>query len=174
MLDEICPIQFIEGINECGEYVQKSVIGMQSYPVMAIEYIPKSSYSLTKLEICLFLPPRVPEEKTIRVALYSDYNGNPSDIVLTEGTFVPNFSKEKHQFIWQEIQLSPVVVSPNNKYWVTVYPQPLSIALVDADEGVDSTLRVKKNNNKWDTLPNHIKESKVMLRFYGRVLPMAS
>ena len=52
MLDEISPVQVIEGVNECAEAAD-TYINTLNYPGVAIGYIPKVSYSLNKLGIFL-------------------------------------------------------------------------------------------------------------------------
>lgn len=165
MLDEISPVQFIEGVNECAEAADASINTM-NYSGVAIQYIPKVSYSLKKLS--LFLIPLKPlDGGKYKVALCSDYKNNPSDIPLSKGVWVSSGTLWE----WQEVELEkPAVVVRNKKYWLTIDLDRRKIALPETKEGDESALRFR-DGNRWIT-HDKSKTAKVRLRFYGRVLPI--
>lgn len=165
MLDEISPVQFIEGVNECAEAADTSIKTM-NYSGVAIEYIPKVSYSLKKLSIFLTHQEPIGGGK-YKVALCSDYKNNPSDIPISKGEWVSSVKSEE----WQEIEFEkPAVVVRNKKYWLTIDLDRGNIGLPMAIEGDESALRFR-GKKKWGT-DDMFKTDKVILKFYGRVLPI--
>ncbi|MBA7604142.1 hypothetical protein ES703_11261 [subsurface metagenome] len=168
MLDEISPVQFIEGVNEYAEPLEDQGINTRGYSGVAIEYLPKLSYTLKKLDIFL-KHKEPPHEGKCKVALCtSDPKGNPSDIVLSEG----GFAWKQTLGDWQQVELEPIVVRPSNKYWLTIDLDGGYIVLPIAKEGDESALRFR-GKERWRT-HDLFKANKVMLRFYGRVLPVPS
>lgn len=167
MLDEMCPIQFIEGVNECAEAADE-YINTMDYSGVAIEYVPKLSYSLKRLAIFLTHQTR-PDGDKYKVALCSDYNGNPSGIVLSKGEWVWRETLGE----WQEVELEkPIVVVCNKKYWLTIDLDRGNIGLPIAKEGEECALRFR-GQRKW-IIHDIFKIDKVMLRFCGRILPTSS
>jgi hypothetical protein len=139
-----------------------------NYSGVAIEYVPKLSYSLRKLDIFLTHQAR-PDGDKYKVALCSDHNGNPSDIVLSKGEWV---WREKLGE-WQEVELEkPIVVVCNKKYWLTIDLDKGNIGLPIAKAEEESALRFR-GEKRWIT-HDTFKTDKVMLRLYGRVLPIAT
>ncbi len=170
MLDEICPVQFVEGMNEGAELSGEDSFVITSYSRVGIQYIPSLSYSLAGLEIMLVFGD-FRKGTQIAVEISSDYDGKPSDIILSAGSFVP----EALYAEWREVTLKPVSVLKNTKYWVTIHPNRCPTALVVPKDGKDYTLSVKPGiNSKWETPPDDTENHKVMLRFYGRILPISS
>lgn len=170
MLDEICPVQFIEGMNEGAETSDVESIVITRYSCVGILYIPKVSYSLTSLEI-MFTFGEFLEGTQITIELCSDYDEKPSDIILSSGSFVP---KEVYGG-WREVTLKPISVLRNTKYWVTIHPTGYPTAFVAPKEGKDYTLSVKTGtNSKWETPTEDVNSRKVMLRFYGRIFPVSA
>ena len=167
MLDDICPVQFIEGTNEYAE-AGDDYINTRGYSGVAIEYVAKTSYSLKKLDI--FLTEQAPVDGgKYKVALCLDHDNSPSDIVLSEGAW----ARKEIFGDWQEVELDkPVVVVCNKKYWLTIDLDKGSIGLPIAKEGKESTLRFR-GLKKWTT-HDIFKTDRVMLRFYGRILPILS
>lgn len=167
MLDEICPVQFVDGVNEAEEASQQKITTTH-YSGVAIEYTPKLSYSLKRLGIFL-TEQRAPEEDKFKVTLCLDHNNNPSDIVISEGEWIATNMLGD----WQEVELKPRVVIRNEKYWLTIdVGQEGSIGLPIAKEGQKVALRFKKNK-EWVIHNNKNYETDtVMLRFYGRLLPI--
>lgn len=172
MLDEICPVQFVEGLNEGADTsadIESTVI--TTYSCVGILYIPKVSYSLASLEMMLVFG-QFREGTKIKVELCSDYDEKPSDIILSSGSFVPKVVYGE----WREVTLKPVSVLRNTKYWVTIHPNGCPTAFVVPKEGKDYTLSVKPGSySKWETLPEmDINNRKVMFRFYGRIFPVSA
>lgn len=173
MLDAICPIQFIEGINEGGEFekeFEEACISARNYSSLSIQYNPKLSYSLAKLEILLAYGEMPPESK-ISVTVRSNYDDKPSDMVLSHGTIVP---KKRHSLVWdwEEIELQPVVLLRNNKYWVTIDTAHGFFGIVTAKVGDEPVVKVRIDT-KWTPYGDSPK-SRIMLKFFGRVLPTSS
>lgn len=170
MLDEICPVQFVEGLNEGAEPsdYDEDVIVITSYSGFGIQYAPSLSYILTRLEIMLTFGD-IPEGAQIRVDLYSDYEDKPSDIVLSSGSFIPKVVERG----WKEVILEPVAVIRGRKYWVTIHPNRCPTVVSEAKKGHGFMLSGKRDE-KWRTPFDDIEKGKVMLRFYGRVVPIAA
>ena len=170
MLDELCPIQFVEGMNEGAETSDVESIVITCYSRVGILYIPKVSYSLTSLEIMLTFGD-YQNGAQINVELCSDYEDKPSDIVISSGSFDP----KTFYGGWREVTLKPVSVLRNMKYWVTIHPNGFPMAFLAPKNGTDYTLSVKTGtNSKWETPPEDISSRKVMLRFHGRVFPVSA
>lgn len=167
---ELCPVQFIESMNDNEEINKQSTIDLLQYGIIAIAYKPKLSYCLTKLEIMLAHRLAVPDMKPIKVALHPEYKDKPSKVIIAEGEATPEICKEPHRlgFLWQEIELSPAVVIHNNSYWLSIDCN-MSIHLVTATDG-DITTLAYRDDNEWKRDTDY-KEWKCMLRFYGRILP---
>lgn len=172
MLDEICPVQFVEGVNEGEEQLDETTIEITHHLGTGLQYIPKTSYSLTRLQVILILGETIlgetRKDTQIRVDLCSDYKGKPSDIVLGSGSFVPKRGYGE----WQEVAFKPVSLIKNWNYWITIHPSGCQVALLQAQKGQSLVLSVK-SLNKWGIPPAEPKEGKVMLRFYGRILPIS-
>ena len=169
MLDEICPIQFVEGMNEGAETSDVESIVITTYSCVGILYVPKVSYSLTSLEVMLTFG-QFREGTQIAVELCSDYEDKPSDIVLGSGNFAP---KELYGR-WREVTLNPISVLRNTKYWVTIH-HGCAAAFIAPKDGKDYTLSVKTGaSSEWKTLTGDVGSRKVMLRFYGRVFPVSA
>lgn len=167
MLDELFPEQFVEGVNEGEEQPDETTIEITHYLGTGLQYIPKTSYSLTRLQVILTLG-EIRKDTQIRVDLCSDYNGKPSDIVLGSGSFVPKRGYGE----WQEVVFKPVSLIKNWNYWITIHPSGCPTALLQAQKGQSLVLSVR-SLNKWGIPPAEPKEGKVMLRFYGRILPIS-
>lgn len=170
MLDEICPIQFVEGLNEGADLSDVDSVVITSYSSVGLQYIPKVSYSLTRLEIMLAFGD-FQKEVNIEVELCSDYEEKPSDIVISSGSFNP---KTVHAG-WREVTLKPISVLRIMKYWIIIHPNGCPTAFVAPKEGKDYILSVKTGiNSKWETPPEDVNLRKVMLRFHGRIFPVSA
>lgn len=167
MLDELFPIQFVEGLNEGAEPSEEDSIVITRYSGFGIQYIPSLSYSLTGLEMMLVFGD-FREGTQISVEISSDYNEKPSDIILSSGSFVPKVVYGE----WREVTLKPVSVIRNKKYWVIVHPNGCPTSFVKADKGKGYILSGKRDA-KWRTPLDSLKEGEVMLKFYGRILPIS-
>ena len=169
MLDEICPVQFVDGMNEGAETSDVESIVITTYSCVGILYIPKVSYSLASLEMMLGFGD-FQKGAQINVELCSDYEDKPSDIVISSGSFDPKTVYGG----WREVTLKPVSVLKNMKYWVKIHPNGFPMAFIAPKEGTDYTLSVKPGtHSKWETLPEDVSSRKVMLRFHGRILPVS-
>ena len=173
MYDEICPVQFIEGINDNEEVDNKQAMNLSSYGNIAFPYKPKISYSLTRLEIVLAHRLALPDMASIRVALHSNHNDMPGKVTITEGAVTPEPCKDPNRinYLWQSIELAPVTVIRGNPYWFRLDCN-MDIYLVTAQVGEVTALAYKQGTVwKQDT---DFQEWKCMLRFYGRVIPIAN
>ncbi len=168
MLDELFPVQFVEGLNEGAEPSEEDNIVITTYSGFGVQYIPSLSYSLTRLEMMLTFG-NFREGTQITVELCSDYDEKPSDIILSSGSFVPKVVYGG----WKEVTLKPVSVIKKKKYWVIVHPNGCPTAFMKADKGKGYALSVKRDA-KWRTPPDNLKEGEVMLKFYGRILPLSA
>jgi len=172
MLDEVCPVQFIEGINDNEEVDKKQTINLNA-GIIAFQYKPKISYSLTRLEIMLKHRLALPDMAPIRVALHSNYNDMPGEVTITEGEVTPENCKDPNRmnYLWQSIELAPVTVIRDNPYWVSLDCN-MDIHLVTATVGKVIALAYKQEI-VWHQ-DTDFQEWKCMLRFYGRVIPIVS
>ena len=168
MLDEICPVQFIEGLNEGAKPSNEDAIEITRYSGIGLQYAPQVSYILTRLEIMLVFGDFQKEAK-ITVNLCSDYDDKPSDIVLTSGSFVPKSVYAG----WREVTLKPTSVIRNRKYWVTIHHNGFPTVLIRAEKGKGWLLSIRRGQ-RWEAPPEDIKDGNVMLRLYGRILPISS
>jgi len=174
MLDNICPLQFIEGLNEGEEANRSSFFDICNYPITAIEYKPKISYCLTDLEILISVDVRNSEE--FRVVLYPDYASKPNDVILTEGILSTKPRKEITQqgivvtADWQKVIFEQAfVVIPHNTYWIAILSERHSLRLVSAIDGRFTKILVH-SNQEWKN-DKCSQDWKCMIRFYGRMLP---
>ena len=169
MLDEICPVQFVEGMNEGAVTQNVETIVISGYSLIGLPYTPKVSYSLVRLEMMLTFG-QFREGAQIEVELRSDYDEKPSDIILSSGSFVP----KRVYGEWREVTLNPISVLRNTRYWVTIRTGGCPTAFVAPKEGTDYELSVLAGvSSKWEIPPEDVKNRKVMLRFHGRILPVS-
>lgn len=170
MLNELLPIQFIEGINENARYDYGEGLVDVSQINRAIEYKAGRSYCLTRLDLYI-VTTALTKESDVAITLLTDYENNPTDIILSKGKFVPKLSGDKSSvYLWQEVILEPVVIIHDSRYWITI--AQASLCLAGAKEGVECAIRAR-GENRWFTAEKS-QRAKVMLRFYGRVLPLMS
>ena len=168
MLDELCPVQFVDGMNECADLSDVDSINITSQSVVGLQYTPKVSYSLTKLEIMLAFgkPQKITQ---IKVDFCSDYGDKPSDIVMNSGSITPG----KVYPEWREVILKPVSLIKTFRYWVVIYPNDCPTAIIAPKNGKEYPLMVNIFK-RWVELPEYINGIRVMCRFYGRILPTNS
>jgi hypothetical protein len=166
MLDELnslFPVQFIEGRNKSAEPGEISSIPTGAY----ILYAPEVSYSIAHVDIFLSCA-SVPKRQESKLCLYPAYLDHPSDIVLTEGTMVFEAGTEAYQG-WRRIEISrPVVLIAHKKYWLRFTEVETDFKFYAAKEG-DEINTMVKDDDKW-----HSSHERLMLRFFGRVIPVAS
>jgi len=137
---------------------------------LAIEYNPTLTYSLVKLEVLLAYG-EMPSECQISVEVRSNYGDKPGDVVLSHGTLIP---QKRHSCIWNwdSVELEPLVVIHNKKYWVNIDTARGFFGLATAKAGREPIIMIRRDR-LWVTYAEAVK-GKVMLKFYGRVLPTAN
>jgi hypothetical protein len=162
MLEEILPVQFIEGVNEYAAPTKfRTYITYGT--TAAFRYTPKTTYTLKKLSI--FFSGK--GEQNFTLALCIEHNNSPSDIVLTWGDVV---SKSESP-MWQEVDfLQPAVIIAEKRYWITVRLDKGEMELPVLKEGKEVPFRYKQAA-KW-AVESSLKSCHAMLRFYGRYLPI--
>jgi len=129
MLDELCPVQFIEGINNFEEFIDDQFIETTGFSRVAIQVIPKLSYSLNAIEVVMVVEYQSHRESSFEVAVCPDFHDNPGDIQMTEGTWVAS----DQQLAWQTMSFQkPAVVINSKKYWLTINLDSRRIGLVIA------------------------------------------
>jgi hypothetical protein len=171
-LSQLCPIQFIEGINENEKlpiiddpYQRGSLEVSGSF--IAISYEPSKSYTLTNAAV-FALPHELPKSEEHKVKVYTDYEDNPSQNCLIEGKMtVP---AEANGRCWLSINLSSLVVFRGQRYWLALEDYSLKFQLVDAKSGTPVDYRQGRDGT-WISPSSSGKY--FMIKFYGRVLPVA-
>ncbi|MGB5926457.1 MAG: hypothetical protein WBH01_10320 [Dehalococcoidia bacterium] len=154
--------QFVEGFNEAAEQSYEDAIEITRFAGIGIEYTPSVNYIPTRLEIMLSFG-RISPKRNLTVQISSDYRGKPSDIELTSGSLAP----KKEYGDWNEIELKPVLLIRDRKYWLIINPNRCPTALIQAKTGDEYELSMKQGE-RWVT-PEGFKSGKVMVRFYGKI-----
>ena len=162
-LDKICPIQFIEGRNKYAEPDKPSEISPAAY----IEYVPMVSYSIARVDMFLAWTSKIPENQNNRLVIYADYLDHPTDIVITEGNM--RFEQGEYPFEnWRSIEMEPpAVLIAHKRYWLQFPDRETEFTFYTAAKG-DQIVTKSKSDKKWETGGDVL-----MLRFYGRILPLA-
>ena len=172
MVDELmqlCPVQFIEGINENEEPIAPSE-GRFWQPKdlkVAIPYKPTRTYTLNASEI-LGSPYELEVSKEHHVGVYTDRNNLPTETCVSKGKLVvpagvpPNY--------WLLIHLEPVVVFQGQRYWIVLEDYPLKFAIGVAKNGEEVAKTCTKVGQPWVSFDTKIR---YMLKFFGRVLPIS-
>ena len=174
-LNTLFPIQFIEGINENAEYEidEDYRLSMLPFARIAIDYRPRVASVLSRADILILTDARTDANKPITAAIYSDYNGNPSDITLNDvDSFTLQVPREAYKVYWQQITLKPAILAPGNQYWLVLDVDRGFWALQLAKNDGATNLKVT-NEKRWRTYEESHK-TKVMVRFYGRLIPFFS
>ena len=189
---QLCPVQYIEGINE-NEKLAGSVIKSDNPQVLgfksawgirvenaprirvAIAYNPGRVYTLCRIEIVGLISKLFPQNEHL-VRLCTDYKTVPGENSITYGKLI--IPDEKESMKWLELQLEqPVVVFDKQAYWIIleVAGNNLGFAFGQANDGDSVAVRMEENGEEgwshpgsWGIYP------KLMLKFYGRVLPVNS
>lgn len=164
-LAKLCPVQFIEGINENEEPTSGRFLSWGDYGI-AIPYTASITYSLVRIEF-YGSPKYVADHKEYAVKVYTDYNDNLGKTCVIEGKLViPSAVGEQ----WLPIELvQNVVVFAQHKYWISIEEHPLMFAIGTAENGQEVSLRGYLNRQWISSLSG--RQYKCMLRFFGRVLP---
>ena len=171
MLDEMCPVQFVEGVNENGEIKRGKGEYIQIHQIhnIALGFTPNRTFLLNSIEICL-LWNEFKQPVEYEVKLYPDYNSNPADLVLREGKLC--FNKTSTGYGWCNIDLNqPIVIFVKNDYWLSLESFGVNFYLLQAKEGRSVPFSEGKPG---DWFHNTDINYKCMLRLYGRVLPVVS
>jgi hypothetical protein len=162
-LSSMFPVQFIEGRNKGAEPGQASEISTGSY----VLYTPEVSYSIAHIDIFVEWD-KVARRQENKLSIYAAYLDHPSDIVLTEGTMVFKAGMEPNRG-WQRIGIArPVVLIAHKKYWLKFTELKTDFRFYAAKEG-DEITTMTLENDKW-----HSVHDRLMLRFFGRVFPVAT
>jgi hypothetical protein len=171
------PEQFVEGINEAAEQLYDEAIDITRFTGVGIQYTPSLSYLLTKVEIMLSFG-NIPADGMLDLQVSSDYGDRPSDIKLTSVSFKP----KKVYGDWYEIAFNPVSIVKDRKYWLIINANRYQTALIRAKTGNDCTFSVRRGE-KWRTLTKtsagmaipeeFIGGKAIMVRFYGRIIPLS-
>jgi hypothetical protein len=162
-LDKMCPVQFIEGRNKFAEPAKASDISTEAY----LEYVPKVSHSVARIDIFIGWSTKIRANQNNRFVIFADYLDHPTDIILTEGNM--SFEKgEKPSADWRTIEITqPVVLISHKRYWLQFPDSKTKFVYYIGSKG-DQIVTKYKLNAKWET-----KSNVLMLRFYGRILPLA-
>ena len=162
-LDKICPIQFIEGRNKYAEPEKVSEVNAAAH----IEYVPRVSYSLARIDIFLAWSAKITENQNNKLVIYADYLEHPTDIVLTEGNL--RFEQGEYPFEnWRSVEIAqPVVLIAHKRYWLQFSDRETKFTFYVGAKG-DQIVTKYKADKKWETGSDVL-----MLRFYGRILPLA-
>lgn len=167
-LSQLCPIQFIEGINENQEPIEP-IEGRFWQPQdlqVAIPYEPSRTYTLSRIDI-FGSPHELSQPKEHLVRLYTNNNNAPSDNFITEGKLA--IPAEAAGEGWLQIDLQPIVVFPKQKYWIVLEEYSLKFAIGRAKDGKEMRKTGRKHGMMWVSIDQTIR---YMLKFYGRVLPV--
>lgn len=176
MLEDIYPVQFIEGFNYGEEPNTENFLEIGGYPAIAIEYKPKSPYCLVELEILVVT--EVLDVREFRVVLCPNYRGKPTDPALAEGKLAIKSGSElsgtgvRVIANWEKVVFgSAAVVTSKDTYWVVLYPKGITLKLITAIDG-EPTHMMAYRGRKWQT-DDIFSGWKCMLRFYGRMVPVS-
>ena len=168
-LMKLCPIQFIEGLNEGAEPADRKHIRIDVYEAVAIEYTPAVTFCMTNVESFVVWG-QSSAQQSFSLAVHSAYADNPSNLVLSRGNMV--IDETAGGFGWRNVELdNPVVVFCGRTYWLVLEAAGAPLALGRTEEGKEITIR-SKVRKEWGVFENDI-SPKLMIRFYGRVLPVS-
>lgn len=203
LLQQLCPIQFIEGINENQKSPAEKVNQIQGNAHVSgfngswaakkenavgfrlgIPYSPGRAYTLSRIEIYCS-ENKLSKQKEHFVGLCtsddSDAAGDvPSDNLLTHGKLV--IPSEAEYDKWLQVQLlQPIVMFTNQLYWIVleVKGDSLGFAFRQAQAGREINPLMDQTNKKGDEFWQYRSHfwgfnPRPMLKFYGRVLPVLS
>jgi hypothetical protein len=163
---ELYPIQFVEGLNENEEPAIGRFLTWEGTGI-AIPYVPSMTYNLNRIEI-YGAPKSIHAEQKYPLHLRTDHKDRPSRVSIVSGKLIV---PEGDGSQWLEILMEQsIVVLAQRTYWLSFeeHPLPLSIGLTTA--GAEVGLRTGIGEH-W--APYSLGKHKVMLRFYGRVMPAA-
>ena len=169
MINELFPVQFIEGINEFARFDTSQSLQANDFGGgIAIAYTPRLNYSLCRIDIVAEVHPELLAQDRIKFSIRVNHDEKPSDITLSNGKFSQELSNTYRQTIKLD---SPVVLFVGRKYWLAFErtgDEYLVFPIVLGD--VKSELRFK-GGSKW-VVENAFKTWSVVVRFYGRIVPI--
>ncbi len=170
MLNDLYPVQFVEGFNESEEtYVDDDyILPVRDYAKAAIEIKPTISAVISRIDIDILTTTSTQEVPT-KCAINSDYKNNPSNIELNniDTTFKPKAQWERSEHYWQQIIVLPVRLVAGRIYWFVIDVNHAQWAFMLAKDGQSTNLRVA-NTMRWR--PETTRKCACMLRLFGRVL----
>ena len=107
-LGELCPIQYVEGINDGERFHASDFCNVSIYSAVAIEYKPKRNYCLDDAEIMAYDDESL-GEREFTVALHPDYLGKPNELAIVEGKIKLKFDNTlsqkgiEHEVKWHKM-----------------------------------------------------------------------
>ena len=181
-LKELCPIQFIEGVNENLTYTTpKWDVGFPSDDPStppffemegkqwAVQFVPGMAYTLTDVEI-LGKSDQKAAAKKHDVAVYIDNGDAPGYNRVTKGELV--VQAETDGGYWANAQLKPLVVFPKHKYWLVSEDESIKLMLACGKKGSGAAVSYTSGKpGQWAEPP---KQGTLFLKFHGRVMPVVS
>jgi len=175
MVEDMFPVQFVEGINEGEEADNSKLMEIGPYSHIAIEYQAQSAYKICQLEI-LTATKAIGGAKECDVMILPNYIDKPNrdDLILAQGTMELQPSKELMISIkWSEVMLEPnIIIRPNLTYWIVMTSKGKSLKLIKGKEGKKIRILDRNPYNmEWTELELIDGGWEVMLRFYGKILP---
>ena len=168
-IDKIAPEQFIHGLNECSAPMAQntdSFNGIDMDHRIGLLYEPPLTYTLSKIEIY----GHKPHDYVIRpqLCIRTDCDNAPSRIVLKQGVITQNAEAGN----WYTLDLGPVVLVANRKYWLVARAISLTISR-ESINGLGIPVMVEQPDGKWTPLASENANSfQPILKFYGRILPV--
>jgi hypothetical protein len=160
MLDEILPVQFIEGVNEFEGPAGEKGFGLAYDQTAAFEYHPAHSYTINSAHIWTESWTGPAE---IEISICAHNHIEPGDIVL--GSQRLRLSRKG----WQEFSIGPFVLLATGTYWLVIQSLNGEVNLPNLSAGQELTVLFKREN-RWiqTSVPTHMRPR---IRFYGRFLP---
>lgn len=177
-LKELCPVQFIEGVNENLTHTtpdwdvgfpaddpSASFFAMEGKQ-WAIQFVPGMSYTLTDVEV-LGKSDQKAAAKKHDVAVYIDNGGLPGYNRVTTGELV--VQAENDGGYWANAQLKPLVVFPKYKYWLVFEEESIKLMLARGKKGSGAAVSYTSGKPGQWAAPV---QGTLFLKFHGRVMPV--
>lgn len=163
---ELYPVQFVEGLNENEEPAIGRFLTWEGTGI-AIPYVPSITYSLNRVEI-YGAPKSIEAEQKYPLHLRTDHKDSPSRVSIVSGELIV---PEGDSSQWLEILMEQsIVVLAQRTYWFSFEQHPLPFSIGLATAGAEFGLRTGIGEH-WASYS--LGKHKVILRFYGRVMPAA-
>jgi len=173
-LNELWPVQFIEGINDKwqGDIDITHELLVNDYEKIGLRYVPRFHLLLEHFETYIYSDPnRELPETSISICL--SHGNNPEYQPLTE--FKPTTKirvtvNSSHR--WQRFEVSPVILRSGQLYWIIIEPNQGHWALDyhGPISGSATTEYMVMKEGTW----GYAKPQRLpfLLRFYGRLIPL--